>query len=401
MKKILTIALCVAAIGSAGAQKATVDAAKKAAKEGNLALARELFNQAANNPETKNAATYFEAGKAEFDAFDKAKTLKMLNPNDPSATPEAMGDELVNGYNFFILALPLDSLPNEKGQIKPKYSKDIAKILKAHQDDYFNAGAEFFNVKKYYPEAYNAFMTYGDMSNLGLIDAKPEDASQFATAYFNAGLAAYSGDKLDESAAAFKKGRLMGYEEPECYIYEIACWQNIAQRDDSRMKEAQNKIMDVATAGNEKFGLAQPIFLNNMINSLVSDNNIDGALSQLNNIISSNQDNANLYGLRGYVYDRAGNDDNSEADYRKAVSLPDVDFETLKNAGKKIYNIGVMKLNQIEGRSADDIANRNAIKANYFDAAMKIAEQAGAMNPNDPDLLNLIDNIDYAVTTYF
>lgn len=47
--------------------------------------------------------------------------------------------------------------------MKPKYSKDMIARINAHFDNYFNAGGEFYNAQKYYPEAYKAFMIYGDL----------------------------------------------------------------------------------------------------------------------------------------------------------------------------------------------------------------------------------------------
>lgn len=405
MKKFITLALCVAAIGTAGAQKATVDqAAKLAGKPAQLNEARQLIKQAMENPETANdARTYFVAGKIEFDAFDKATTAKMLNPDDPTAAGTVMADELLNGYKYFLQALPLDSLPDAKGQVKPKFSKDILGKISGHANDFFNAGASYFNEKMYFPQAYEAFMIYGDLPASGMLGkaASLIDPSQVATSYFNAGLSAYSGNDVEKSAEAFRKARLANYDQPESFTYEIACWQNIAINDESRAKEAQAKIYEAAKAGHEKFGLEHPLFINNMINSMVIDNDIDGAIAVLNSLISENPENSNLYGLRGFVYDRIDNDEASEADYRKAASLPDVDFETLKNASKKIFLIGTKKWNDIEGASAEAAAARQNVKTNYFEAAKAIAEKAGTMNPNDSGLQNILESIDYALETYF
>lgn len=297
----------------------------------------------------------------------------------------------------------MDSLPNAKGQVKPKFSKDMIGKIGGHANDFFQAGADYFNEKQFYPGAYEAFMIYGDLPKTGLLGKMAEliDPTQISTAYFNAGLSAYQGNAVEESAGAFKKARLAGYDQPECYIYEIACWQNIAQKDEARMSEAQAKIYDVAKAGHEKFGLAQPIFINNMVNSIVTDGKIEDALALLNEVIAANPDNANLYGLRGYVNDRAEKDVESEADYRKAASLPDVDFDTLKNASKKIFRVGTTKWNELEGSSPEVMAARQDIKTNYFETAKKIAEKADGMQPGDSDLQNVLESINYALETYF
>ena len=404
MKKFFTIMLCLGAISPVFAQKALVDQAEKmSGKTDKLNEARGLIKQAMENPETKDQArTYYVAGKIEMDAYDNGYKTKMINPNDPSADGVVMADELMNAYNYFLKALPLDSLPNEKGQVKPKYSKDILNKLKGHSSDFFDAGASYYNEKKYYPEAYEAFMTYGDLP-AGVLksDAALFNEQQLATSFFNAGLAASQGNAPEQSAAAFKKARLAGYEQPEATIYEIACWQTIAQQDDSRAKEAQDNIMAAAQFGMDKYGIEPPIFLNNYINSLVSDGNMDGAIAKLNDLIAQNPDVPNLYGLRGYVYDRQENDDMSEADYRKAASLPNVDFDTLKNASAKLYRVGTSKLNAIEGSSAEANAARQDVKNNYFLESQRLAQQADAMNPGDPYIQNILDSVDYAITTYF
>ncbi|MDE5874894.1 MAG: hypothetical protein K2H15_04540, partial [Muribaculaceae bacterium] len=383
MNRLLTFALCLAAVGTEGAQKAVVDqAAKLSGKADGLSQARELIQQAMQNPETQNdARTYYIAGKIEFDAFDNATKTKMISPDDPSANPVTMADELMKGYNYFLKALPLDSVPNEKGQIKPKFSKDIVNKIAGHNGDFFTAGANYFNEKKYYPEAYDAFMVFGELPETGRLGklAGLIDPSQISTAFFNAGLAAYSGNEFEKSAEAFAKARQAGYPQAEAYIYGIACWQAVAQQNPDREKEVQAKIFEIAQAGHEKFGLEQPLFINNLINSMVVDGNVDAALEKLNAVIAENPENAALFGLRGYVNDRIGKDAESEADYRKAAALPSADFETLKNASKKIFRIGTTKWNEIEGASAEAAAARQNVKANYFEAAKEIANKAKAI----------------------
>ena len=86
------------------------------------------------------------------------------------------------------------------------------------------------------------------------------------------------------------------------------------------------------------------------------------------------------------------------ADYKKAASLPGVDFETLKNAAKKIFKVGTQKWNNIEGATPEQ---RNAIKTEYFQYAKDITDKAKGMNADDSDLNYVIENIDYALETFF
>lgn len=135
-----------------------------------------------------------------------------------------MGKELVNGYNQFIKALPLDQVPNEKGQVKPKYTKDMVGKMKSHHNDYFNYGGEMFNNKHYYPEAYEAFMIYGDMPSQDWADKslKAVPDSMIAMAYHYAGIGAFSGAKdevkvqaLKDALKAFSKAREAGITNAE------------------------------------------------------------------------------------------------------------------------------------------------------------------------------------------
>jgi tetratricopeptide (TPR) repeat protein len=402
MKKILTLALCLTAVGSMSAQKENVDqAAKMSGKIDKIADARALINQAKENPATANdVRTYYVAGKLEFDAFDEAFKKRAINPDDPAVNTLDMGTELINGYNEFLKALPLDSVPNEKGQIKPKHSKDMVSKINGHHNDYFNYGGEMFNNKHYYPEAYNAFMIYGDIPSQPWADkaVKAVPDSMVALAYHYAGIGAFSGNDLNAALKAFEKARNAGITDPQNYVYEIACWQNLVLRDSTLENKAKTEIENVARDGYEKFGISNPLFINNLVNSLLQQSRYDDVVALIGNQLDKTPDQAFLYGLRGYVYDRKGDDEASLADYRKAASIETADIETLKNAAKKIYTTGTEKWNAIEGNQPEA---RNDVKVNYFEAAKAIAERAQQMDPADSDVQYILENINYALETYF
>lgn len=402
MKKLMTLALCFAAIGSMSAQKANLDAAKKlSGKPDKIEEARALINQAKQNPETANdAQTYFIAGKIEFDSYDKKLTEKMINP--ASVDNVQMSELLLNGYDNFVKAIPLTAIPNEKGKIDTKTPKTIVNTLKGHATDFFDAGANFYNAQKVFPQAYEAFMIYGDMPDLDFMKNEKVELPDTlrGQAYFNAGVASYTGNDIYKSAEAFRKARNIGYDDKQAYIYELSCWQNALQRDSTIEQTAKQNIFEIATAGDKKFGLEEPIFINNIINILAADQKYDEALNTVNDRIAQNPDNGNLYGLRAFVYDRLGNDEKAVEDYRKVASIDNSDFGNLKEAAKKIYRVGADKWNAIEGNSEADRAARADVKTNYFEYAKAITDKLKTMNGNDSDntLDYLIENIDYALS---
>lgn len=402
MKKIMTFALCIAAVGTMSAQKENVDAAKKlAGKLDKIEEARSLIQQAISDPTTaEDVNTYYVAGKINFDAFDKRKNAAMLNPADPAADKEKMAEELLEGYEMFLKAVTLDQVPNAKGEVKPKYTKDIIGKISGHGADFFNAGGTMWEVKKFYPQAYQAFYIFGELPEMKLLGNKaPKFTDQErAQAYFNAGIAAYSGNAVDEAAEAFYKAQKHGFDDANAYIYELACWQNIAQRDSTRQQEAQDKIFRVAKAGFDKFGLEQPMFINNLVNTYVMEDKNNEAVDMINSLLASNPGNSNLLGLRAFVYDRMGKDDDSLADYMAAIANADCSFDILKSASKKLYRMGSNKLGTLDPK---DHQGKQDVLKNYFEPGIDIARRAKALTPDDSDVNNVISNFEYAIETYY
>lgn len=398
MKKILTIALSAMTVCSVSAQIANVDAAKKlSGKIDKVTEARTLLEQAKNNPETaSDPNTYFISGKVEFDAYDKAKSKSAINPNDKDVNPLNMSEQVVNGYKNMKKVIELDTQDP-----KAKLAKDAAKRINAHFNDYYTAAGTFYNEKKFYPEAYEAFYIYGELPKSSYADKNVAATADSLVnqAFFNAGVCAYSGNALEDAAKAFKQGRLNNSNNEQNYIYEIACWQYIASKDSTMENAAKMEIDEIARAGYDKFGMHQPVFFNNLVNSLVMEEKYDDAIALVNKQIASTPDMANLQGLLGFVYDRKGDDDASVNAYRTAASMPDVDAETLKNVSKKLFRAGAEKYNALD---RSDKAGKEAIKADYYEAAKAAALKAKELSPDTTgDLDYVIENIDYALETYF
>ena len=146
----------------------------------------------------------------------------------------------------------------------------------------------------------------------------------------------------------------------------------------------------------------QPVFVNNLVNDFVLNQNFNGAYEIINAELAKDPNNAAIYGLAGFVYDRAGDEDKSLDSYRKAATLPNVDYETLKNASKKLYRSGTEKLNSIQGNDDAAKAARQDVKVNYLEAAKAMTDKAKSMQTeNDNDLNYVIESIQYALDTYF
>ena len=149
MKRILfTVALCLVASASFG-QKKAVKEAQSIAKgtNPNFEEARTLIKGAMENPETKDMAeTWYAAGFIEDQQFSAERTKQIIGqqPDEP-----VMYTALYNQLPYFLKSYELDQQPNEKGKIKPKYTKKIKDILSANHVYYINGGAYYFDQRDY------------------------------------------------------------------------------------------------------------------------------------------------------------------------------------------------------------------------------------------------------------
>lgn len=382
MKKIMTVVLCSLVTLGASAQKTNVEAAKKlAGKTDKIEEARSLIKQALENPETAGLAdTYYIAGKIEWDAYDKNELNRAMNVGE--VDPLEMADQLINGYKYFVQVFPLDTFTNKKGEPKPKYTKELKGKISGKFDDFYTAGANYLSNPTLYPKAYEAFMIYGDMPDMEImadrkLEVKDPQRSR-ANAYYYAGRAAYSAEQMDNAIGAFEKARKNGYESEspneDPALYEIATWQYIQQNDSTRVKEGNEKILDIARAGYQKYGISQPFYVNNVVNSLIQTDKNQEAINFINDAIASNPEESTLLSLRGFINDRMGNEEAAEADYRMAADMPNADHDTYINAISVLYRLGRQKMNDVELGDPDYHNKRKAIKDNYFQVAKKYAQ---------------------------
>ena len=151
MKKHLALAAAVL-LGSIAlpAQMQTVKDAERAMKNG--AAPEEVMNiiaPAFQDPETAQLAqTYFIPGKAFFQSYDQLLGLKQFNKL-PEGGTVAMAQYLLAGYGLFNEALPLDSVPDAKGKIKTKYSKEIINTIAGHFTDYNQAALDLWEARDF------------------------------------------------------------------------------------------------------------------------------------------------------------------------------------------------------------------------------------------------------------
>ena len=341
MKRVLlTVALCVAASASF-AQKKVVNEAQSIAKGSNADFgeARTLIKGALENPETKDdAKTWYVAGFIEDQQFnaERAKQILGQQPNEP-----VMYEALYGILPYFQKAYELDQLPNEKGKVKPKYTKDIKSILSANHVYLFNGGAYYFD-KQEYKKAYDFFNQYVEISELPMFAGTQtaEKDSTFMTVQFYAAAAASLAKDSRLAIAALERAKNTPYRQYD--VYQYLCYEY------GEARTAQDSVMLEKTfeEGMQVFP-DSAFFLNNLINTYIYSNRNEKALDMLNVAIQKNPNDANLYNVMGRVYETGLKDyANAEKNFQIALEKDPNLTDALSNIGRIYYNQGVNKLSE-------------------------------------------------------
>lgn len=341
MKRVLlTVALCVAASASF-AQKKVVNEAQSIAKGSNADFgeARTLIKGALENPETKDdAKTWYVAGFIEDQQFnaERAKQILGQQPNEP-----VMYEALYGILPYFQKAYELDQLPNEKGKVKPKYTKDIKSILSANHVYLFNGGAYYFD-KQEYKKAYDFFNQYVEISELPMFAGTQtaEKDSTFMTVQFYAAAAASLAKDSRLAIAALERAKNTPYRQYD--VYQYLCYEY------GEARTAQDSVMLEKTfeEGMQVFP-DSAFFLNNLINTYIYSNRNEKALEMLNVAIQKNPNDANLYNVMGRVYETGLKDyANAEKNFQIALEKDPNLIDALSNIGRIYYNQGVNKLSE-------------------------------------------------------
>ena len=391
MKRVLlTVALCVAASASF-AQKKVVNEAQSIAKGSNADFgeARTLIKGALENPETKDdAKTWYVAGFIEDQQFntERAKQILGQQPNEP-----VMYEALYGILPYFQKAYELDQLPNEKGKVKPKYTKDIKSILSANHVYLFNGGAYYFD-KQEYKKAYDFFNQYVEISELPMFAGTQtaEKDSTFMTVQFYAAAAASLAKDSRLAIAALERAKNTPYRQYD--VYQYLCYEY------GEARTAQDSVMLEKTfeEGMQVFP-DSAFFLNNLINTYIYSNRNEKALEMLNVAIQKNPNDANLYNVMGRVYETGLKDyANAEKNFQIALEKDPNLTDALSNIGRIYYNQGVNKLSEANMiNDSKKYQEELGMAKDLFKKALPYYKKAHEAEPEKMDNMSALRGIYY------
>ena len=389
MKRVLfVVALCVAASTSSFAQKKAVNEAQSIAKGSNANYdeARELIKGALVNDESKDdAKTWYVAGFVEDQQFSAERMKQVLGqqPNEP-----VMYGALKNILPYFKKAYELDQLPDAKGKVKPKHTKDIKGILSADHVYYINGGAYYFDERDY-QTAYDFFEQYLEISDLPMFKGEQVAArdSNFMMVQFFAAVAATQLNNSELAIKALERAKGSDYRGNEVYQYLAYEYEQLKDtvKLEQTLKEGLQKYPE------EKY------YLLSLINNYIYSNRNEEAIQYLNTAIANEPNNAQLYDVLGRVYESGLKEyDKAEQNFSKALEIDPNYTDALSNLGRVYYNQGVNKLADANMINDAKLYQEELEKAkDLFKKAMPYFQKVREMNTEDRDAMVALRSIYY------
>ena len=381
MKRVLvTIGLCLMTTVVFGQKKAVSDA-ERIAKDSkpDFNEARTLIKGAMENAETKDdAKAWYVAGLIEDTQFSTENMKQILGQKpDEAVMYEALGNILP----YFKESYRLDQLPNEKGKVKPKYTKNIKGTLNANILYYLNGGAYFFDQRNY-KRAHDFFEQYLEIADLPFMKGEKAAArdSNFMIVQFYAAIAAMQMDDPQQAIKDLNRAKGTDYRRFDvyqslCYVYDQVLKDTVGL--EKTLEEGMKLFPDSS------------YFLNNMINVYISTKRNEQAMQLLNTAISKSPNNPQLYFALGSLYEVGLKDEaKAEEAYKKALDLDPENPSNIFSVGRLYFNQGVSLLDK-----ANSLNDQNQYKAEKAKAeamlrkALPFFEKAHKLKPEEREYM--------------
>lgn len=401
MKKFLLMAcgLCLASVSFA--QESALKEAERGLKVEVPDHSRiaSLLEGAMQDPTTaENVKTWYLAGKNAFQTWQTGWELLQQGGNPDKV---AMSVAVVKGYDYYLKALPMDTVINDKGKVKTKYSKEIVKTISANTNNFYDAGVFLYeanDLKNAY-RAWEIFTLLPQMTQLGKDAPVAPADSILATTYYNMGIFAYQADMKPEAMKSFTKAARLGQGE---VAYDNALAMASELGDMAALEEIASEAFNIYGTQN---------YIYTLVSVYVKNGKYDTAFDIVNKALEANPNNAVLYNVKGVLVENRTNDENITPEeaaaanaealelYKKSVELDPQSAESRYNYGRVIAN-QAYKLNEDPATLEMSTNEFNLFKAENIDPlfiqAAEQLEAAISINPEaNRQAFSILKNIYY------
>jgi tetratricopeptide (TPR) repeat protein len=388
MKRILLSIVMVMGFTMLYAQKANVSKAKNKAlmESPDFKGARESIKPALADPTTKDlASTWHVAGMIGYKENEAFYAKQVLGQ---TIDPILKGQAIMESYQYFIKATQLDQLPDAKGKVKPKFTKDIKAKVKEYYQTQTNLvayGAALFE-KKNYIETINVFETYLGIPALPFINNELKPDSTFYMIKYYTAIAATNAGQNDKAIAWYEDLKDDKYEELNVYqlLYE----------EYSKKKDTVNFVKTLKE-GFTKFP-QEPWFLQNLINYYIYTGQTKEALTYLNNAIAKEPKLAQYQYVKGNLDESLGNFDDAQKAFEKAVELDPKLADAYAGMGRLYYNKAVKMTDEANDIKDNKLAVAARKKADdVFKQSIPFFVKATEVNPEEREYKKTLKTLYY------
>jgi tetratricopeptide (TPR) repeat protein len=389
MKKIVFSLMLVAVSVTMFGQKSNVALAKDKALAStpDFSAAESAIQAALENPATKNEAeTWYVAGTV-YNAISEKEYAKELLKQ--KFDQDLLGQSLIKAFGYYLKAYDLDQQPNDKGKIKPRYSKDIANIIRTYYTDgqLIRYGSYLFDQKRY-ADVVKAFDVYLQIPDLPMFQGKEalkKDSTYKMVKYYTA-IAAINANDTTQAINLLEQLKNDNYELKN--VYELLYQEYAAKKDTAQ-------FVQILKTGASKFP-AEPFFLQNLINYFIYSGKNAEALTYLNKAIEEEPNVPQYQYVKGNLLEMNKDIDGARAAFEKALQLKPDYAEAEASIGRLYYNQAINLLLAANDIKDVTIYNQKVAQAtDIFKQALPYFEKAHQMAPKNEDIISTLKKLYY------
>ena len=388
MKKIILSLFLVMSFTLSFAQKANVSKAKNKAlmESPDFAGAREAIKLALNDSTTKNLAeTWYVAGligNKENEALYQKALLKM--PFDTLVK----GKALMESYDYFIQALKLDQVPDAKGRVKPRYTKDIKTILKEYysiQQNLIAYGAFQFE-KKNFEGAVKTFDAFTNIPKMPLMNNELKMDSTYNMITYYTAAAAANAKMHDKAISIYESLKDKKYETKS--VYQSLYQEYVEKKDTVNFVKTLKEGTDLFPS--------DVWFLQNLINYYIFSGKTKEALDYLDKAIVREPNLAHYRYVKGNLDESLGNVDDAILAFDKAIELEPTMADAYAGKGRLYFNKAVKMsdaANKIKDNRLYNIESKKVDDA--FRISLPFFKKAAELNPKEVEFKKTLKTLYY------
>jgi pentatricopeptide repeat protein len=399
MKKFIILAGCMAMAVCTYAQESVLKEAERGLRvevPDHSKIATMLRGAMADPTTSNNVKTWYLAGKNDFQTWQTGYELLQAGNN---SDPTSMSRAIVEGYQFYMKALTMDTIIDEKGKAKTKYSKEITKTIASNYKNFYDAGVYLYQAQDL-KAAYHAWEIYSELPTLACLGkdapAAPIDSLRAET-YYNMGIFAYQSDMKEEALSSFTKAAKLGHGSV-AYENALAMASDLGRTDD---------IVALAQEGFAKYGTQN--YIGALVNVYVKTGDYDKALDMVNKAMEDTPNNAMLYNVKGILTENHVNQEgltaeqidayNTEATeyYKQAAELDPEYAEGQYNYGRMLANRAYKISDDAYQLSTSEFnkLSENTIKPLFKEAAGYLEKAIAIAPESNRDAYTILKNIYY------